>query len=94
MAGPNREESDAEREEPRRTSLSDLVRFQKPMLRVLLALAPAFVASLYFFGWRSLAVVVVSTVTAVFAEWLFVRKREEPISSAALVTASDRKSVV
>ncbi len=43
------------------------------MQAVGLALLPAAVAAVYFFGWYALAVMLVSTVTAVLVEWLCVK---------------------
>lgn len=41
---------------------------------------------MYFFGWRSLAVVVWSLAVAYLCEFLFTRRRAEPVSEAVLVT--------
>jgi Na+-transporting NADH:ubiquinone oxidoreductase subunit B len=57
------------------------------MLRVVYATTPLIVASIYFFGWRSLAVVLLSVAAGTFFEWLFCRARGEPVSSAVFVTA-------
>ena len=57
------------------------------MRRVMLALLPCVAGAVYFFGWRSLAVVVVSCLAASCTEYLFCRKRAEPISEAVFVTA-------
>lgn len=48
------------------------------MCAVILALLPAVAAAVYFFGWRALAVVAVSMVTAVAAEFLCVRAAGRP----------------
>jgi len=56
------------------------------MRRVVLALIPAFIGSVYFFGWISAAVVGLSIATCVTTEWLFVRKRGRKISEAVFVT--------
>jgi Na+-transporting NADH:ubiquinone oxidoreductase subunit B len=61
--------------------------YQKPMLRVVLATVPAIGASVYFFGWRALAVVLFSVVVGTVCEWLFCRTRGEKVTSAVLVTA-------
>ncbi len=59
---------------------------QKMMEKMLWALAPAAVGSVWFFGLRALLVMGVSLIFASFSEWLFVRKRGGRISEAALVT--------
>jgi len=61
---------------------------QKPMRLVVYSLIPAVVGGIYFFGWISLAILLISVVTCVLTEWLFVRKQAGgKISEAALVTA-------
>ncbi|MHC4480217.1 MAG: RnfABCDGE type electron transport complex subunit D [Planctomycetota bacterium] len=85
-------ENGARAEEPgegagRSFPLWDFYLYQKPMLRVVVATVPAILASVYFFGWRSLSVILLSVVVGSFCEWLFCRKRGEPVSSAVLVTA-------
>jgi Na+-transporting NADH:ubiquinone oxidoreductase subunit B len=68
-------------------TLSELIRYQKPMFRVVLATLPAMAAGVYFFGWRTLFLVALTVVVAAFCEWLFARSRAEPITSAVFVTA-------
>jgi len=60
---------------------------QKMMRTVVYALVPAAVASIYFFGWRSLAIIALSVVSCVVTEWLFVRKGSGKVSEAVFVTA-------
>ena len=57
------------------------------MRRVLIATLPCVLGSVYYFGWRSLAVILVSCGVAFAAEYLFCRSRREPVSQAAFVTA-------
>ena len=57
------------------------------MRRVLLALLPCVAGSVYFFGWRSLALVLASCAVAFACEYVFCRRRGEPVSEAAFVTA-------
>jgi Na+-transporting NADH:ubiquinone oxidoreductase subunit B len=60
---------------------------QKIMRQVILALIPALIGSVYFFGWVSLTVVSLSVITCVAIEWLFVRKSGGKVSEAVFVTA-------
>ena len=60
---------------------------QKPMHNVLLASVPCILGSIYFYGWRSLALVVTSCIVAFFAEYMFTRPANKPVSEAAFVTA-------
>ena len=60
---------------------------QKPMRLVVYSLFPAVGAGIFFFGWRTLAIVLLSVITCVLTEWLFVRGNKGKISEAALVTA-------
>ncbi|MFC1462287.1 RnfABCDGE type electron transport complex subunit D [Verrucomicrobiota bacterium] len=69
---------------PKKTSL---IRKQTPMRRVILATVPCMLGSIYYFGWRSLAVILVSCGMAFAAEYVFCRQRKEPVSQAAFVTA-------
>ena len=62
-------------------------RSQPAMRKVLLACVPPLAGGIYFFGWRSLAMVLFCCAVAVFFEWLFCRQRREPVSEASLVTA-------
>lgn len=61
---------------------------KQPMMRkVLYSLVPIQIASIYFFGWRSLAITVVSLMAGVFAEWLFKRSTNKPVTEAVWVSA-------
>jgi Na+-transporting NADH:ubiquinone oxidoreductase subunit B len=61
---------------------------QKNMLRVLYALIPAAVVGVYYFGWRVLAMVAVSFLFALLAEWVMVYGKNGKVSYAAWVTAA------
>jgi Na+-transporting NADH:ubiquinone oxidoreductase subunit B len=62
---------------------------QQMMNRVLYALIPITLFSVYLFGLRVLAVVLVANIAAYITEWLFVRKKKPgKISMAAFVTGS------
>ena len=56
------------------------------MRRVMLAMLPCVGGSVYFFGWRSLAVIIVACAVGFIAECFFCRKRNEPVSEAVFVT--------
>ena len=57
------------------------------MRRVILACAPCIAGSIYFFGWRSLAMIVVSCAVAFVAEYIFCRRLNQPVSEAVFVSA-------
>ncbi len=63
-----------------------LILWQLPMKRVIYALIPAAVASLYFFGWRSLVILAVVNAAGFLTEFIFLRFRKEPVTSAVFVT--------
>ena len=63
------------------------LRRQPAMRRVLLALAPCAAGSVYYFGWRCLAMMAVAGSAAFLAEFAFCRRRKEPVSEAVFVTA-------
>ncbi len=60
---------------------------QPLMRRVIIATVPCIFASIYFFGWRSLAVVLVSCAVGFLTEHVFARRRGEPVSEAVFVSA-------
>ena len=60
---------------------------QQVMLRVCYALVPLVFASVYLFGWRSLAVVLVVLCCGILTEALFTVRQGKPITSAVLVTS-------
>ncbi len=57
------------------------------MRRVIIATIPCILASIYFFGWRSLVVVLVSCLAAFITEYIFAHRRNEPVSEAVFVSA-------
>ncbi|AQT69491.1 Na(+)-translocating NADH-quinone reductase subunit B [Anaerohalosphaera lusitana] len=57
------------------------------MRRVLIASIPPAIGAVYFFGWRSLVSLLVCCLTAFIVEHLFCRKRGQPVTEAAFVTA-------
>ena len=50
------------------------------MLDVIIAMVPALVAAIYFFGFRALTVTVVSVAACVFFEWLYRKVMHKPQS--------------
>ena len=61
----------------------DIKRF---FITVVLALFPCTVASIYFFGWRALAVIATSYIFGLTAEMVFAVIRKEEITEGAFVT--------
>ena len=61
---------------------------QMIMLDVIIALMPAFVASIVFFGWRALLIVAVCVLTCVLCEFAFQKLCKRP------VTVSDLSAIV
>ena len=66
---------------------STLLRKQPAMRKVLLATVPCIAGSVYYFGWRSLAIILFCCAIGYFFEWLFCRNRKEPVTEAVFVTA-------
>lgn len=64
-----------------------LILWQRPMQNMLYALLPLAAASVWFYGWRSLLLLSVVSVTAFLVEYLALRPYGEPVSSAVFVTA-------
>ena len=58
------------------------------MRRVLAALLPCVAGAVYFFGWRSLVMVLVAALTGFIVEFLFTHKRNEPVTEAVFVTTT------
>jgi len=56
------------------------------MMRVVYALIPLVLASIYFFGWRSLVLTCVILICGIGTEALFTFKQGKPVTSAVLVT--------
>ncbi|MBN2050186.1 MAG: RnfABCDGE type electron transport complex subunit D [Spirochaetales bacterium] len=58
------------------------------MAQVVYALIPLVVASIYFFGWRSLAVLAVVNLAGFLSEYVFARVYKQQVSSAVFVTTT------
>lgn len=69
--------------------MSFKIAFQKqPAMRtVVYALIPAFIGAIFFFGWFAVVVTLISIITCVLTEWLFVRGKNGKVTEAILVTA-------
>ncbi len=60
---------------------------QPMMRRMMLALVPCIIASIYFFGWRSLFMVIVSCIVGFGTEYIFARRLGERVSEAVFVSS-------
>lgn len=65
------------------------ISFMKQVLmrKVIYALVPLVLASIYFFGWRSLLLILWINIVGVITEWFFVRKTTGKVSEAVFVTS-------
>ncbi|MFP4135773.1 MAG: RnfABCDGE type electron transport complex subunit D [Candidatus Acetothermia bacterium] len=66
--------------------LRDYIEIKRYMFAVVLAVLPATLAAIYFYGWRALAMIVVSYVAGGIAEVTFTLIRKEEITEGFLVT--------
>ena len=64
------------------------LRKQQINRRVMTALLPCIASSVYFFGWRCLFVVFWSAFIGFVVEFIFTRRRSEPVSEAVFVTST------
>lgn len=65
-----------------------LIRWQKANVAVLYALIPVVIASIYFFGWRSLLMLAVVSIAGFLTEYIFLRAYYgEPVTSAVFVSS-------
>ncbi|MCK8059811.1 MULTISPECIES: RnfABCDGE type electron transport complex subunit D [unclassified Fusibacter] len=60
---------------------------QAMMRKVVYALVPIIIASIYFFGWRSIVMMALASAVGVLTEWIFEKKKNKPVSEAVYVTA-------
>jgi len=64
------------------------IRWQKPNLGVVYALIPAVLASIYFFGWRSLLLLASVNIAGFLTEYIFLKiYYKEPVTSAVFVSS-------
>ncbi len=68
--------------------LAKVLRKQPINRRVMIALLPCVAGSIYFFGWRCLFLVLWSALVGFVVEYIFSRKRGEPVSEAVFVTST------
>ena len=54
---------------------------------MMLAMTPCIMASVYFFGWRSFVVVLAACLIGFGTEYVFARRRGEPVTEAVFVSA-------
>jgi len=64
-----------------------ILKKQPIMRRMILALIPCILAAIYFFGWRSLLIVLVSIAVGYSTEYLFARRRGESVTEAVFVSS-------
>ena len=63
------------------------LQLQKGMVAVCYALVPCLFFSVYLFGWRSLAIVVVTLLAGFATEALFTFREGKPVTAAVFVTS-------
>ena len=63
--------------------LNKVLKKQPINRRVMIGLLPCVAGSIYFFGWQCLFVVLWSAVVGFIVEFIFSRKRGEPVSEKA-----------
>jgi len=68
------------------TKKKPLILKQKPMLQMVYVLIPVALASVYFFGWRALAVLALVNLVGFLTEYIFCRVTKMQVSSAVFVT--------
>lgn len=60
---------------------------QQAMRNVVIALAPAAIGAIYFFGWRFVAVLAVVVAVAIFSEWIMARRYKLQVTESVYVTS-------
>ncbi len=68
--------------------LAKVLRRQPVNRRVMIALLPCVAGGIYFFGWRCLFLILWSALVGFVVEYIFSRKRGEPVSEAVFVTST------
>lgn len=70
-----------------RLDLKKLIQRQKMMTNVLLTLCPIVIASVYFYGLRTIAVQLVVLIFAYLSEYAFVKKDNKAVTESIIVTS-------
>lgn len=68
-------------------NISKYIQKQPMMRKVLITLIPIILASIYFFGWRSLVLILTSCLFGYLAELAFKWKAKKPVTEAVFVSA-------
>jgi Na+-transporting NADH:ubiquinone oxidoreductase subunit B len=85
MDAPEKKESAKPAAKP--VKKKGLIKWQKPNVNVMYALTPAIIASIYFFGWRSLLMLAVVCIAGFLTEFVFLKAYyKEPVTSAVFVS--------
>ncbi len=71
---------------PQTPHIRDYMNLKRYMISVIMAVAPTVLASIYFFGWRALLIVIISYLFGVTTEWIFATVRREELNEGAFVT--------
>ncbi|MGR3311035.1 MAG: RnfABCDGE type electron transport complex subunit D [Candidatus Brocadiales bacterium] len=66
--------------------IRDYIDNKRYMIAVVLTIAPSAIASVYFYGWRALALIVTSYIAGLLTETVFSVLRKEVISEGAFAT--------
>ncbi len=74
--------------QPAKRKPHKLLMKQPNMQRVLYALAPVLVAGIYFYGWRVLALLLVTQIVGFATEYIMERRQNKPVSMACFVSCS------
>ncbi len=67
-------------------NIMKLFQKQNMMRTVIISLIPLIFSSIYFFGWRSLILMIVVTIFGVATEYVFEKKNKKKVSEAVFVT--------
>lgn len=67
-------------------NITKMFQKQNMMRTVILSLIPLVISSIYFFGWRTLILMIVVSIFGVATEYIFVKRDNKKISEAIIVT--------
>lgn len=68
-------------------NIAKLFQKQNMMRTVILSLLPLMLSSVYFYGWRTLILIIVVSIFGVGTEYVFEKKNKKKVSEAILVTS-------